>query len=313
MGLRAGLICWFLVVLAPVARADDKPWAEGVTAEHQRAALDLYTQANKGFEQAASPADYKQVLETYTRALALWDHPQIRYNIAVCLINLDRPVEAYENLESAMRFGPGAIGPELWKQGQSYQRLLAGRVAEIEVTAEPGAAVSLDGKPLASTQQRILSGDHQLVVEKPRYQTETRAIRVSGGQKVTIKIELKPIAVQRQLHRRFARLLPWAVLGAGAAVAVVGAPLMFASRGAYADYNYDVGMECRSGCTPQTTPPKISDELSRAKLYNNLGFSAFVTGGAILATGFVMVVLNQPRLTPVIGNDRVGLAYAASF
>ncbi|CAN5297025.1 hypothetical protein BH11MYX1_BH11MYX1_40830 [soil metagenome] len=313
MGFRAALICWFLVVLAPVARAEDKPWAAGVTVENQKAALELYTQANKAFEQAASPADYKQVLETYARALALWDHPQIRYNIAVCLINLDRTVEAYDNLERAMRFGQVAIGSDLWKQGQSYQKLLAGRVAELEVSAEPGAAVSLDGKPLASGQQRVLSGDHQLVVEKPRFQTETRAIRVSGGQKVTIKIELKPIAVQRQLHRRFAKWLPWTVMGVGAALAIVGAPLMFASRAHYNRYTDDVNSMCGAGCTPANTPASITSELSTAKLDNNLAISAFVSGGAVLATGFVMVVLNQPRLTPVIGNDQVGLAYAAAF
>ena len=313
MNFRAVLICWVLVVLAPVARAEDKPWATGVTAENQKAALDLYVQANKAFEQAASPADYKQVLETYTKALALWDHPQIRYNIAVCLINLDRTVEAFDNLEQAMRFGQAAIGPDLWKQGQSYQKLLAGRVAEIEVSAEPGASVSLDGKPLASTQQRVLSGDHQVVVEKPRYQTETRAIRVTGGQKVTIKIELKPIAVQSQLHRRFARWLPWTVIGVGAAVAIVGAPFMVASHSNYNTYNDDVNTMCGAGCTPANTPSKISSELSTAKLFNNIAVSAFVSGGAILATGFVMVVLNQPRLAHVIDNDHVGLAYAGSF
>lgn len=313
MGFRAVLICWVLLVLAPVARAEDKPWAEGVTEEHQKAALELYTQANKGFEQAASPTDYKLVLETYTRALALWDHPQIRYNIAVCLINLDRPVEAFDNLERAMRFGQVAIGPDLWKQGQSYQKLLAGRVAEIEVSAEPGAAVSLDGKLLASSQQRVLSGDHQLVVEKPHYQTETRAIRVSGGQKVTIKVELKPIAVQSQLHRRFAKWVPWTVMGAGAAVAIVGAPFLLASRDSYDSYNNDVKTMCGAGCTSSNTPEKITSELGRAKLDNNLAISAFVSGSAILATGFVMVILNQPRLAPVIGNDHVGLAYTAAF
>ena len=94
---------------APAARAgDDKPWAAGVSAENQKAALDLYNDGAKAF----GDADYKDALATYTRALALWDHPAIRYNIAVCLINLDRPVEALDNLEHAMRFGAAPLGPD---------------------------------------------------------------------------------------------------------------------------------------------------------------------------------------------------------
>ncbi len=313
MGFRVALIFLVLAAAAPAAKADPKPWAEGVSAENQKAALDLYTEGNKTFEKASTGAEYKEALETYTRALALWDHPQIRYNMAVCLINLDRPVEAYDDLERAVRFGQAAIGPDLWKQAQSYQKLLAGRVAEIEVSAEPGAAVSLDGKPLASSQQRVLSGDHQIVVEKPQYQTETRAIRVNGGQKVTIKIELKPIAVAHQLHRRFAKWLPWTVMGAGLAIAAAGAPFMVWSHGDYSDYNKGVETMCSAGCTKTTTPAQLTSDLNAAKLANNVGVSAFITGGAILATGFVMLVVNQPHLAPVVGTDHVGLAYAAQF
>lgn len=309
--MRAALICWFLVVIGVPAHADDKPWAAGVSAENQKAALDLYNDGAKAF----GDAEYKDALATYTRALALWDHPAIRYNIAVCLINLDRPVEALDNLEHAMRFGAAPLGPELWRQAQMNQKLLAARVAEIEVNAEPGAVVSLDGKPLDGASQRVLTGDHQIVVEKPKYQTETRAIRLNPGDHVTIKIELKPIAVARTLHRRWSRWIPWSVLGGGGVVALVGVPVWFAASSSYDRYDTEVTTSCPHGCIAGTAAAQhVMDLKSHADLQYTAARSLVAVGGAIAATGFVMVILNQPHLvTPVVGTDHVGLAVAGRF
>lgn len=309
--MRVALICWFLVVIAAPAHAEDKPWAAGVSAENQKAALDLYNEGAAAFAQG----DYKVALDIYGRGLLLWDHPALRYNMAVCLINLDRPVEAYDNLERAMRFGEAPLGPDLWKQGQSYEKLLAGRIAEIEVSAEPGASVSLDGKPLAGTAQRVLTGDHQIVVEKPSYQTETRAVRLNAGDHVTIKIELKPVAVARTLHRRWARWVPWTVLGGGVVVAGVGVPMLIAAGSSFDAYDRAVVAGCQHGCKegdPATA--HVMDLKSHAEFQNTTAISLFAVGGAIAATGFVMVILNQPHLVaPVVGNDRVGLAISGRF
>src|ERR1700704_3159630 len=98
-----------LVVLlcgSAVADSADKPWAAGVTPAAQHTALDLYQAGNTYFEQA----QYKDALVKYELALQSWDHPQIHYNAAVCLINLDRPVEAYDHLLAAMRFGLAPLG-----------------------------------------------------------------------------------------------------------------------------------------------------------------------------------------------------------
>ena len=300
-----------LISFAKLARADDKPWATGVSEENQKAAFVLYDDANKSFAQA----EYKPALETYSKALALWDHPQIRYNIAVCLINLDHPVEALDNLEHAMQYGQAAIGVDLWNQGQIYKKLLAARVAEIQVDADQGSSISLDGKPLTVAQQRVLSGDHQIVVEKPTYQTETRTIRVNGGDHVTIKIELKPVAVARTLHRRWSRWLPYTVLSVGVAAAIVGIPMLVASGNAYDRYDAAVTKNCPNGCIDgQPSGDAVKSKLDTAKLENNAAFSLFVGGAAIAATGFFMVIANTPRLvTPMIGTDHVGLALSGRF
>jgi hypothetical protein len=193
--------------------------------------------------------------------------------------------------------------------------MLAGRIAEIEVSAEPGASVSLDGKPVAGAAQRVLTGDHQIVVEKPRYQTETRSVRLNPGDHLTIKIELKPVAVARTLHRRWPRWVPFTVLGTGVVAAGVGVPLLLASGSSFDRYDAAVAASCQHGCKPgDPATAHVMDLKSHAEFQNTAAVSLFVAGGAIVATGFVMVILNQPRLvTPVVGTDHVGLAIAGRF
>ena len=60
----------------------------------------------------------------------MWDHPAIRYNTAVALINLDQPLAADVELDSAMRFGDAALGADTFKQAQLYKKLLGGQLAD---------------------------------------------------------------------------------------------------------------------------------------------------------------------------------------
>ena len=62
--------------------------------EKQDHAFNLYEEANQLF----ADGEYKRRSRSTTRRSREWDHPSIRYNLAVCLINLDRPVDAYQNL-----------------------------------------------------------------------------------------------------------------------------------------------------------------------------------------------------------------------
>jgi hypothetical protein len=311
----------WLVVVALIAGshvvfADDKPWAAGVSQQNQDAALALYKEGNAFFSQS----QYKEALEKYVQALAIWDHPAIRYNAAICLINLDRPVEAYEDLEAAMRFGEPPLGDDLYKQGQNYKKLLAGRIAEVEVTAKsPDARVTLDGQPMltgAGTGTRhVLSGDHQLVAEKPGYQTETKPVHVNGGDHVTIVIDLHPLERVGEMRRRFPRWVPWTVLAAGGAVAIASLPLLLDARSAYNSYDAGVTMFCNpSGCPPAPLPSQYAADRHHGDTMQSTGFTAIGVGSALVASGVVLLVLNQPRLiTPVYTGETIGLAISGRW
>src|SRR5262245_49460818 len=159
---------------APPDRAD-RPWARDVSEDAQKQALLVFEEGNKLFENS----EHAAALAKYREALKIWDHPAIRYNAAVALINLDQPFAANENLELALRYGEAPFNAETFQQALTYRKLLHGQLAELKVTcAEPGADVALDGTPLftapGEAARWLLPGAHQLVARKTGYLTATR-------------------------------------------------------------------------------------------------------------------------------------------
>ncbi len=310
-----------LMIATSVAHADDKPWAAGVPEDKQHDALALYRDGNKLFEQD----QFKDALPKYVAALALWDHPAIHYNAAVCLINLDRPVEAYEHLQAALRFGVAPLGDKLYKDALNYVKVLGGQIAPLAVScAQPDAKVTLDGTDLlacpASVEKNVLAReDHQLVAVKRGYQTETRTIRLEPGKKTTLVIELKPLAAQRKLVRRWNRWLPWTVFVGGSALAVVGVSTWIASNHLWTESNNWIDANCQQPCTAQQVQMAVGSVQDRAKRDELVGPAATIGGGALSAIGFTLIVMNQPHfehapaVTPSIGPDHVGVTISGRW
>lgn len=309
MGPARVLVATIVLVLGTsTARADDKPWAAGVPKDQQAAALKLYREGNTLFEQDLYPA----ALERYQRALADWDHPAIHYNAAVCLIRLDRILEAYDHLDRALRFGDAPLGKDLHAEARGYEKLLARQVGTVEVAVdEPGAEVTLDGQPLfvapSRVTRRLLTGSHQVVATKEGFVTETRPLTLGPAAREVVTIELVRPAASRRLTRRWPAWKPYAAVGGGALIASLGVPLYFAARG-----NFD-GYDDAIERMPLGTAPDVATlrTLDRARLQRAASYGAFAVGGAVIATGLVLVFANQARLAPVVApqvdGDRVGL------
>lgn len=300
-----------------IAYADaPKPWAEGVPEDKQTKALALYKEGNALFEQD----QYKDALPKYQAALALWDHPAIHYNAAVCLINLERPVEAYDHLLAALKYGAAPLGDKLYKDALNYKKALAGQVAPLEVSCtQQDATITLDGGELAkcpaTVEKNVLAADHQLVALKQGYETETRTIHLEPGKKTTLVIDLKPIAARGTLVRRWRRATPWTIAIGGAVVALAGVPVYLAGRSTMSDYDGKVAATCPNGC-PASMVAQYASLESRAKLEGDVAIGLFVAGGAVAAAGFAMIVLNQPHLEhvqPQVGSDHVGLVISGRW
>jgi hypothetical protein len=304
---------------AHVARADDKPWAAGVSVDAQSKALELYRQGNELFEQSR----YLEALQMYEVALRSWDHPSIRYNAAVCLINLGRTDEAYDNLMAALRFGGDPLSPELQRQAHTYESLLAGQLAELEVRCnEPQAKVQLDGKDLldcpGADARKLRPGRHQVVAQKPGYETDSRAIELAAGKKTTLVLELKVLASRGRLERRWPKWMPWSVLAGGAAVGIAAIPLALHARSDYDAWDAQLTTYCPMGCDPSTldaTQRARLDDLDGTKHRSaTIAYTAIAVGAVGIAAGFTLVLLNQPRLVgsaalkPDVGADHASLS-----
>jgi len=307
-----------------------KPWAQGVSAEAQARALALYSEGNTLFE----TSKHARALAKYREAVGYWDHPAIRFNMTVCLINLERPVQAFENLQKALAYGEAPLGPKLFADGQTYQRLLLGRLARLKVTCkETGAEVTLDGEALfvgpGEATRLLLPGAHQIVARKPSYLARTENPVLLPGKQTAIELDMVPLEDATEMKRRWSRWKPWAVVGGGAVVALFGTPLYLLANSNYEQYDREIELLCAEGCAPSDVPGPTADVKSRADWERGAAVMLFAAGAAGVATGIVLALFNQPRPVPVedaasvsVGNLRLvpfagpestGVAAAFSF
>ncbi|MFH2006505.1 MAG: hypothetical protein ABI333_07970 [bacterium] len=282
----------------PPASSDTaaKPWAKGVSTVRRTAALARFRTGNGFFERS----EYAQALTEYQEAVKSWDHPAIRYNMAVSLVHLDRPVKAYRSLRGALRYGQAPLGPKLYMQALTYRKLLRGRLALLKVVCrEAGARVTLDGKLLFNApgehRQHLLPGKHALMVSKDGYLTETRAPFLIPGRETILRIKLLPMASAIRMKRRWKRWWPWTILGGGLLVALSGVPLLLKARSDLNDYDSQLKSLCPTGCEVNSLPRAVTDLESRAHQENRAAIALFAVGGAVVIAGITFVILNQPR------------------
>lgn len=297
----------------------EKPWAKNVPEDKQKLALALYKEGNGEFTESR----YAQALTKYRAALEHWDHPAIRFNMAVSLINLEEPLEAFEHLESALRFGEDPLGGELHAQGLTYKKLLLGRLAKLEVSCdEAGADVTLDGKLFVKgpgkASRFVMPGDHQLVTSKPGFLTETTQLVLMPGKDTTHAVKLRTLEdAKTKLVRRWKSRTPWVVVGIGGGTAALGAIALYLSKQEFATYDQLVKAQCPC---PPGTPPDNSYE-TRGRIMNVTGVSLLAVGGAFVVGGLIGVYLNVPKrvvervpvITPTISKQVAGASVRWSF
>ncbi|MDB4956155.1 MAG: hypothetical protein JWO36_3724, partial [Myxococcales bacterium] len=110
-----------LGVSTRVHAEDVPPWAAGVSDAHKKSAKTLLDSGNVLF----LGHDYVAALEQYKQAVAAWDHPAIRFNIVRCLIQLDRSLDAFDNLQLALKYGAAPLEAAVYNEALAYQKLLA--------------------------------------------------------------------------------------------------------------------------------------------------------------------------------------------
>jgi hypothetical protein len=287
------------VAPAPAPSSNEpKPWAEGVPQDVQDKASALYEEGNTLFaQQAHAPA-----LDKYKQAIALWEHPLIRFNMAVTEIRLDRILEAADDLEKALKYGDKPFKPELYQQALDYQSLVKGRVGFIEASCdEAGARLLLDGKPWfdcpKSNKIRVLAGEHAIVGSKDGYLTASTKVVVEGGETVQQKVKLVPLDSAVVLKYPYRRWIPWTMTGLGLAVGLGGVGTWFVGKNQMDQFEADYYTQCQLGCEHNLTAPEhrsLKAQEQGAHLKGQVGIAMMGIGGAVAVTGIVLAIMNRP-------------------
>jgi hypothetical protein len=283
-------------MLAVPARADEPPWAAGVAEADQERANALFSEGNQLFAQLAHAA----ALAKYRAAIAIWDHPMIRFNMAVTLVRLDRMLEAADELEQALRYDAAPFTPELYQQALDYQNLVTRQLGHIDVRCDlSGAQVLLDGKPWfvgpGTKRVRVTAGEHVLVAAREGYMTVSRQLLVPGGKTASEQLTLVPIETAVVVEYRHPRWLPWTVAGVGAGVALGGLGVWMMGKNRLDDFKQEFLRECPTGCESDLRMhAELADMQDRALLEGKIGVSMMIAGGALTAGGVVWAVMNRP-------------------
>ncbi|HPH64162.1 MAG TPA: tetratricopeptide repeat protein [Kofleriaceae bacterium] len=279
---------------APPVNSEENPWSKGISDENKAKARALLAEGNDEFVQDR----HKEALEKYQLALAVWDHPAIAFNAVRALVRLDRPIEASDMLQRAMRYQAAPLGAEVFAEAQNYQRLLAGLVANVEVSCSEPATLSVDGEAVTCPGKRafrLKPGRHTVAASQPGFVALSRVETLLAGDNPEIAVKLLSVEKATETRTRWATWKPWVVTGSGLALAAVGIGIEFQALSYRSEYAAAVRDQCSKACLPNELNDFAKDKDSKWRNFHIAGVSTIAVGGAVLATGVTLLVLNRPR------------------
>lgn len=287
-------------VMATPVFAEDPPWAAGVSADRKARAKKLLDEGNELFLKNK----HVDALARYQAALAVWDHPAIRFNIVRTLIALDRVLEANEHLIAALRYGSQPLEEQVYVEALNYQRLLQKRLGVLELRCEQsGVALKVDTTTIACPATRQITtepGPHVVVATGDGYQPASHDVLVFPEKTASLTITLDRVGeVPMEERRRWAAWKPWVVLGAGGTTLLAGVLLDRSARSDRDALDRSVSLTCASRCSDaQYAQLGFARQESRIRTLSTSSLVTLGVGGAVVTTGVVLVLMNRPTLRP---------------
>ena len=248
--------------------------------------------------------EYVNALDKLNRAYKLYPDHNLLFNIGLVNQSLGRYVVALEAFERFLKRAQGPAYETAIQKARDRLQALSKKTAIVVVRVfHRGALVTLDrqdlGKGPLTVHQRVMPGIHLLVVSQRGFVTRRARFGISAGRTRTLSVQLTrlpPNIIRTKLGRRFPRWLPWTILGAGALVAAIGAPVMWKAKEDLESLDRQIqDASDASGGHPVSLTAKMKDLRTRAGVA--FGFSvAFYTIGALgTVSGVVLAILNRPR------------------
>ena len=154
------------------------------------------------FEQAVAlfqEEKYDMALAEFLKSYELKPNWKLRLTISMCYFNVDRFVEAREEVRAYLEEGGDEIPGEKLAEAQELLGQLSKLVAEVTVTTNvPGSKITVNGKDVFKTPLSqpiaVVSGFHTIRVEAEGYEPVVEEINVAGGDSklVSVILEEKP-------------------------------------------------------------------------------------------------------------------------
>lgn len=274
----------------PASSSVKRPWAEGVSDSRQATARAHFQEGNALLRDSA----FASAAQKYAEALSDWDHPGIHYNLALALINLDRPLEVREHLKRATAFGTGPLDQSRFDHAQSYLKLIEQQLTPLTVQCDvPDAVVLFDDRQLFRGPGRfegfVLPGEHIIRANKPGFETTVYQRTLLPGKPTRLHLGLY---TQGELTRKLLPgWIPTLITGVGVAAGGVGALLLVQADSKYNEYDHEISTRpsCENGCSPDAELRGLRDS---AKRYRTVGTVFAASGGALLVGGVTLLIVN---------------------
>jgi hypothetical protein len=314
---------------AVAAGSENEPWNRGVSEATREAARQVFLEGNRLFKIPL----FAQAVEKYTEAIGKWRHPAFYFNLALAQLNLGQDVEAHDSLVEATRYGAAPLGVAELQEAKKQLAEIERRLGRLAVSCPtPGAEVTLDGVALLTGPGRrevwVKARAHEITAKQSEYVTQSKRVTVGPGAVQVIDLPLRKLLEDRP----FAVWTPWAVVGAGVAIAAAGGVFHGLSSRDFREYDRVFPtLSCASaGCTTaqiDEESPGLNGRLDRARREQRLAIGGYLAGGAAIVAGTVLVYLNRPRLAeqegagprgsgvalvPVVSGDTLGMLVTVS-
>ena len=325
----AALILLAAVLSSPVGRAEPSD-------------ADKATARSLGMEglDALDKHDFVRAKDLLERADKLYPAPTITVGLGRAYAGVGRLVSALEAYRRVVHttLPPGAPKALRDAQGDATRELAAlePRVASLDlrVTGPASPEVLFDGEtvPVASlgVPRPIDPGKHSLRVSADRYSPEERTLSATEGQKITLRLEMKPLAALLPTASAIAVAppvatstssstsaapppagRPWqrgagigamAVGGASLVVGVVAGVLVIGKKSSLSD-----------ACPGGVCASSKQGDLDSFRALRTVSTVGFVAGLALEAVGAALFFTapggaERASLSPFVGPDRLGVA-----
>jgi hypothetical protein len=166
-----------------------------------------------------------------------------------------------------------------------------------------GAKITIDGKHAFTVEKgkpnifkgRVPIGKHTFVAEKPGYATPVDAPFIGGRETFRIELKLYTSEELTRYHRRWERRqwAPWAVLGGGALVGIVGGVLQLSATSSYKQFNAEL-KRCSDEVSGQSCDATGFTNLrDSGDTKHTLGTIGYGIAGAAIVTGGLLLYLNR--------------------